>query len=1716
VRPRRLRILTLGGSVAISVAILFLLGRPATQTGDGVVIDSNKSLAIANGGIGSNSTHPNTLERRNGKLALSFEPNRGQTDARVKFVSRGRGYTLFLTPTEVVLALRKAGATATRHPIDAPASRTDAEEAYATSATVLSIELMGANPAPQVTGQQELPGKSNHFIGNDPRKWRTNVPTYARVNYRDVYPGVDLIHYGNPQRLEHDFVVRPGANPKVITLGFPRADRVTLDAQGNLLIDIGTEKVILQAPVIYQESQGDKQSVEGRYLLKGPQQVGFEVAAYDTRKPLVIDPVLVYSTYLGGSNADDQGNGIAVDSTGNTYVVGQTASTNFPTAGHPPQSTYGGGIKNIFVSKLNASGTALVYSTYLGGTGDDEGIGIAVDSSGNAYVTGQAGSTNFPTTANAVQRAYGGGSADAFVSKLSADGSTLVYSTYLGGNDFDIGLAITPDSSGNAYITGQTRSGNFPMAGIPVQGSNGGTSDIYVSKLNATGTALVYSTYLGGGGDEKAYSITVDSSGNAYIAGETSSINYPTAGNPLQRTFGGGATDAIVSKLNATGSALVYSTYLGGSGDEHAHGIAVDSSGNAYIGGFTTSTNFPTTASAFQRNFAGGATNGDAFVSKLNATGTALVYSTYLGGSGDEYCHGLAIDSSGNAYIVGYTKSTDFPTAGGPLQNVSGGSSDVYLSELSADGSALVYSSYLGGAGDDEGNSLAVDSAGNAYITGFTNSPNFPTAGNRLQPTLAGGFDAFVAKFSFGNPFSFVQAKASGTSFGAGTTTFDSPNTPGNTIVVGLDYGDTSTGSITSVTDTAGNTYTRSCAGVKNVSQGYLEVWHAPNIAAAARNAVTVTPNGGFGLQYAIAEYAGPPVSGPMVDACGAAAGAGTGPDVMDSGPVSTSNKDLIIGWGRTSGGTASPGTNFTAAMAGVDGQLLEHRLGVASGSVKATESNSVAAHWTMIVVGFLPRSSGAPSTAPVVRLSGSNLTFASQQLNTTGAAQTVTLTNTGNAALSITSIGVTGVNSGDYAQTNTCGSSVAANNGSCTISVTFTPTATGTRTGALTITDSATGSPHSVSLNGTGSSTPSSVIVTPTSQDFGSQAVGSTSRAAIVNFKYVGTTYLTIKSITVTGDFTLTNYCGSGLSPGYGCEVWVRFNPTAPGLRTGTLIFTDSAPDSPQVTSLTGLGTSSTAPVVGLSAPSLTFASQQLNTTSAAQTVTLTNTGNAALNITGVAVTGANSGDYAQTNTCGASLATNANCTISATFTPTATGTRTAAVTISDNAAGGPHSISLTGTGAAAPTPVVSLSAPSLTFASQQLNTTSAAQTVTLTNTGNAALNITGVTVTGANSGDYAQTNTCGASLAANANCTISVTFIPTATGTRTAAVTISDNAAGSPHGISLTGTGAAASAPVVSLSAPSLTFASQQLNTSSAAQTVTLTNTGNAALSITSIGVSGVNSGDYAQTNTCGSSVAANNGSCTISVTFTPTATGTRTAAVTISDNAAGSPHSISLTGTGAAAPAPVVGLSAPSLTFASQQLNTTSAAQTVTLTNTGNAALSITSIGVTGVNSGDYAQTNTCGSSVAANNGSCTISVTFTPTATGTRTGALTITDSASGSPHSVSLNGTGSSTPSSVMLTPTSHDFGSQAVGSTSRATIVSFKYVGTTYLTIKSITVTGDFTLTNYCGSGLSPGYGCDVWVRFNPTAPGLRAGTLIFTDSAPDSPHSISLTGIGQ
>jgi len=678
-----------------------------------------------------------------GKLPLQFEANRGQTDKDVCFLSRGPGYGLYLTAGEAVLVLSKPAVDAKR--------------------VALRMSLVGAAREPQVRGLEEQPGKANYFIGKDRSKWRTNVPTYAKVQYQNVYPGIDLVYYGNQQQLEYDFVVAPGADPRKIVLGFKGADKLEIDAQGELVLHAAGGDIRQHKPIIYQSVDGTRQEIEGSYVRQGAKRVGFQLGAYDKTRPLIIDPVvLAYSTFLGGSDSDGAG-GIVVDADGNAYVTGGTASFDFPTTSGAFQSTFPGGFGTyVFVTKLNPTGSGLVYSTYIGGgNGYTVGRGIAVDAAGNAYITGESQSSGFPTTPGAFQPANAGVTGNAFVTKLDPTGSALVYSTYLGGSAYDRGHGIAVDADGNAYITGSASSDNFPTTVGAFQPAYGGLGDAFVTKLNPTGSALVYSSYLGGSGsgtgsisgEDDGNGIAVDAGGNAYVTGTTFSADFPTTAGAFQTTFGGGGP--FVTKIDPTGSVLVYSTFLGNGGGGNA--IAVDADGNAYVTG-GAGAGFVTTAGAFQTAFASG--HNDAFVTKLDPTGSALVYSTYLGGDGDEDGHAIVVDAGRNAYVAGRTTSSNFPTTLGAFQTTYAGGSDVFsagdafVTQLDSTGSVLAYSTYLGGRTVDSGAGIAVDAGGNVYVSGATNSLDFPTTPGAFQPVGHTGngfhsnsFDAFVAKF---------------------------------------------------------------------------------------------------------------------------------------------------------------------------------------------------------------------------------------------------------------------------------------------------------------------------------------------------------------------------------------------------------------------------------------------------------------------------------------------------------------------------------------------------------------------------------------------------------------------------------------------------------------------------------------------------------------------------------------------------------------------------------------------------------------------------------------------------------------------------------------------------------------------------------------------------------------------------------------------------------
>ena len=643
---------------------------------------------------------------------LSFEPDQGEADGNVQYLSRAQGYALLLTTREVVLAGRDS--------------------------SVLRMKLVGANHQARIEGLDRLPGISNYFLGADPAKWRTSVPNYGRVALREVYPGIDLVFYGNRGELEYDWLVAPGGDPKRIRVKLEGSEDMLIEPNGDLVVNAAVRQ---RKPVVYQMVGGRRKEIEGGYSLRG-REVAFRVAAYDTRSPLVIDPSLQYAIFLGGNATSNVAQGIAVDLAGNAYVAGVTTSTNFPIL-NPVKGSLNPGASNAFVTKVSASGT-LLYSTFLGGLTGAQVMGIAVDGAGNAYVVGAAGSVDFPTV-NPLQARF----SDSFVAKISPDGSKLLYSTFLGGsNGGDHSFAVAVDRAGNAYVTGDTASNDFPTVNA-MQPSFGGGGDAFVAKINPTGSALLYSTYLGGSNRDHGASIAVDPDGDAYVAGYTMSADFPTA-NALQGKFGGGPPfTGFVTKLGADGS-MVYSTYMAPKPfvNEGAWGVAADAAGNAYVEGDTSSPDFPTAP-----NGPPGSNNPRLYVTRISSTGNAFGYTGYLQGAAASNSSGrlsgIAVDLAGNAYVTGLAYNTSFPTTPDAIQStLSGPFNDGFLSKFSATGSIL-YSTFLGGSDGASPTGIAVRGS-DAYLAGFSTS-KFPTAGPP-SPGDPGMYPTFVVRIAGEGP----------------------------------------------------------------------------------------------------------------------------------------------------------------------------------------------------------------------------------------------------------------------------------------------------------------------------------------------------------------------------------------------------------------------------------------------------------------------------------------------------------------------------------------------------------------------------------------------------------------------------------------------------------------------------------------------------------------------------------------------------------------------------------------------------------------------------------------------------------------------------------------------------------------------------------------------------------------------------------------------------
>ncbi len=905
------------------------------------------------------------MDSQYGRIPLTFEANQGQTAPQVKFISRGPGYRAYLTADGMVLSLRSSATNS--------AAAQDSTAVTRGKRAAIQIRLVGALSNPAVIGEDPQPGRMNYFIGNDARKWRRNVPTYGQVRYKNIYRGIDLVYYGNHEQLEYDFAIAPKADPRQIRFEITGASNVQVAADGSLALQTEIGVAHFQVPLVYQDVKGSRVPVKGSYSLLDSNHVQFEVANYDTEKSLIIDPVLIYSSYLGGTGSE-QPSGIAVDANGNVYVAGSTDSTDFPlgTIGLLPS-----GSPHVYIAKLDPTGSHLIYADYLGGSSQDYGYALALDASSNVFVTGSTASSDFPMV-QPFQGTYPG-SFNAFLSKVSSDGSSLLYSSYFGGNGSDIPSGVAVDQSGNIVLAGYTSSTNlttanaFQSSASPNQGGTYGQYG-FLTKFAPNGASLIYSTYFGGSSNvalncggtpcwpqpsTSIAALAIDAGGDAYLTGSTNTYNFPVTQGAYLTTNSSQMNTSIgfVSKFTSAGS-LQYSTYFYGSSGLQVNitGIAADSAGSAYITGAALSDGtFPVTSTNICDPGTQGWACSYAFVTKFDNAGATLLYSTFLGPNNGAIPYAVALDGNNDAYVLAFTSGGTFNSVDG-IEPYSGGN-DLLITEIDASGTTQVFATYFGGSGDEQPTpaGLALDANGNLYIAGVTTSTDLPVTPSAYQSASAGNTDSFIVK--------------------------------------------------------------------------------------------------------------------------------------MNS------------------------------------------------------------------------------QSAPAVTLKPTSLQFALQAIGTTGAAQNVVLRNMGSAALAISSMNAIG----DFSETNNCGSSVPAEGGTCTIAVSFTPTAAGTRTGSISIQDNAAGAPHVIALSGVG--TGPGVGLAPQSLTFPGIPAGTTSSARAVTLTNTGDQVLSATGITISGSFAQTNNCPSTLNAGSNCVINVTFTPSNTGANSGTLTITDNAFGGSQIVPLNGTG---------------------------------------------------------------------------------------------------------------------------------------------------------------------------------------------------------------------------------------------------------------------------------------------------------------------------------------------------------------------------------------------------------------------------------------------------------------------------------------------------------------------------------------------------------------
>ncbi len=1682
------------------------------------------------------------------------------------------------------------------------------------------LSLAGANPAPQLIPEGKLPGIANYFPSSDVRTWRTNLRTWSALHYQDIYPGIDLVYYGNRGQLEYDFVVAPGHDPQNIALEIAGAKYVTIGRDGCLDISDGINSFRFSKPVIYQrKADGSRVDIAGGYVTKSEGRIAFDIPTWDRDLPLIIDPALVYSEFVGVSGESYMAS--AIDLSGAIYLAGRS----------------GGG---LVVEKISADGTTVLYHDVISSTPSYNATpqDIRIDSAGNAYVVGVAG-VNFPTTSNAFLQSVSAGN-HAFLAVLNAAGNGLTYATYLADTTvgkttgFDQANGVALDSTNKVYLTGFTSSGHFPTTTGVVQTKNPNTVQMgFVAKFDPTksgAASLVYSTYLGGLiSTTTENGIAVDSSGNAYVTGN-GGPDFPVT--PGAFSYNGealGQGGVYVTKLNSAATALSYSAYLGAG---TANGIAVDGNGDAYVAGNVGIEDFPTTSGAYQTTFPAG------FSTELNTTGSALVYSTFLSGPSElinptDIALQPGCASACSAAIVGFTGGNDLPTTN-PIQGfnasyVNGATgNDAFVTELNGTGTAAVYSTYLGGASDESTESsahspsVAVNSTGDVFVLGQTTSGDFPVTltttpfrGNfaaRIGATAGSKAVVFPLNLAFstsqpiGVPGTATTAPGTVTLRNMGSTAL----TPSISISPSV-YTETNNcgtslagGSECTITPTFTPTSTASTPGTLTVNG----------------SAVSLTGTGGnqafLTLSPSSLTFADQNVGTASPSQTVTLGNSATTTLNFSSAPFTTSGPYAFT---TTCGATLAHGATCTVNIA-----FLPTQNGAASGTLQISSTNNSFQALSSVALsgtGFVG--------SPALTLSASSLVFNTTTVGVKSQSQSVLVTNTGNVPVSI--FGVSPSLS-DYTVTNCAGQTLNPG-GACFLFISFTPTTTGTRTATITLSDSTQqGTPagtHSLTVTGTGVASTQTLSMTPSTLSFADTAVGATSPSQLVVTTNTGDANVTIDRVfSSTPDFNVksTGCVTTTFAPGRVCNTSVEFTPTTAGVRTGTLVFNDSATGSPQTVTLSGTGLVA-APAAEASPDSVNFGNQAVGTTSpTAFSVNLTNIGNLPFDASNNSITGTNANDYQisfEGCTSGFLITPGRNCQVQVSFSPTGTGNRIAALTFTNVA--GTQTVSLNGTGVTATdalqaipntsitfqpqqksvaspfqtgniintgsaaftvnniasassdysvsngcsvvqpntscqflitftpsvnsgadnstltittTPAISvpsialngsgattlpgmqLSPAGLSYSSQVVSTTSTAQSVSVTN--NSGSTVTGISVP-ATAGDFTiSNNNCSATLANSSSCSFQVIFKPTVAGVRTTALNITDNLG--TQTVNLAGFGVAAASgvrlPQTQFSFPTETVGVPSPGQPSPTQTATFQNTGNTPVTIASVALGGANPGDFSISSSCPISPSVLNAfsSCNTSVTFAPTATGIRNATLVFAyTGAAGSPQSATLTGKGVA--------SVQALEFGPKSINFGTQVDTVQsplnpsvlLTNTGTAPVTISNLALSGPNASDFALSNGCPGTLQQGplSNTCTVGVTFTPSATGARTATLTITHSAPGSPANITLSGTGVAQTKTLVVTPSSLAFNQQVVGTTSTTQNITVANIGNFNVTFTGVTVTGNFGLpSNNCIGTLGPASACTIQVDFTPTGTtGSKAGTVSIADNATGNPQKVTVAG---